>query len=163
MKLKVFTLRLDPSTGAFDDGPMVAFLAEREVLSVYEHFVVHEGQPLWSLLVSYADPPTPGGPRPKQTRAPPEATLTDEARPLYDALRRWRNDRARGSGRPAYVLFSNRQLTEIARSRPTTLAELSAIHGVGDGRVRDFGAQVLAVVQATPLGAEAPEPDDADG
>lgn len=55
MKLKVFTLRLDPARGVFDDTAVEAFLATRAVLDVDQHFFVHERIPTWCLLVRYRE------------------------------------------------------------------------------------------------------------
>ena len=49
MKLKVFTLHLDPDTRTFDDCAVTEFLEHREAPAVYEHFFVHGGEPLWTL------------------------------------------------------------------------------------------------------------------
>ena len=65
MKLKVFTLRMDPATGAFDDSALQAFLEAHEALSVHEHFFVHEQQPTWAMLISdrgAPERPTPQSP-----------------------------------------------------------------------------------------------------
>jgi len=157
MKLKVFTLRLDPATGVFDDGEMQEFLEHREALDVSEHFFVHERVPTWALLVSYRDlDPLPGLARKKGKQRDPAADLTAEDRPLYEALRHWRNERAKRDGRPAYVLFTNRQMVDIARNRPETVPSLAAIPGIGEGRIRDLGDEVLALVGSHPPRIESP-------
>jgi superfamily II DNA helicase RecQ len=164
MKLKVFTLRLDPATGAFDDSALVAFLEDHEALAVHEHFFVHDHQPAWALMVSYRGAPQQPWSRPVKAPAP-SATAADVSaaeRPLYQALRRWRNARAKRDGRPAYILFSNRQLVEIAQRRPATLAALQEIEGIGEGRARDFGKEVLGLVRAH-ADAERPEADTGVG
>ena len=151
MKLKVITLRLDPATGKFDDGELQEFLQHREALDVSEHFFVHERVSTWALLVSYRDKEDPPGKaRSKEPRPDPAADLSAEDRPLYEALRQWRNDRARREGRPAYVLFTNRQMADIASRRPETLPGLEAIPGIGEGRARDLGEEVLAMVRSQP-------------
>jgi hypothetical protein len=48
------------------------------------------------------------------------------------------------------VLFSNRQLAELARQRPTTLAALYAIDGLGEARTRDFGQDLVALIATQP-------------
>ena len=151
MKLKVITLQLDPATGKFDDRELQEFLEHREALDVSEHFFVHERIPTWVMLVSYREIEGPAWKaRSKETRPDPAAELAAEDRPLYEALRQWRNDRARREGRPAYVLFTNRQMADIARGRPGTLPELEAIPGIGEGRSREWGEEVLAMVRSQP-------------
>lgn len=167
MKLRVFTLRLDPDTGAFDDGELQSFLENREALDVSEHFFVHERVPTLALLVRYREVARPAGaPAREGPRPDPAAELSGEDRPLYEALRKWRNERARRDGRPAYVLLTNRQVAEIARKRPGSLRALQELEGVGEGKARDLGEEMLALVASQPPRAEPdPEPvarDDED-
>jgi DNA helicase-2/ATP-dependent DNA helicase PcrA len=49
---------------------------------------------------------------------------------------------------PAYVVFSNATLTEIAERRPRTLADLAAVSGVGPAKLELYGEEVLRVVAA---------------
>jgi DNA helicase II / ATP-dependent DNA helicase PcrA len=69
----------------------------------------------------------------------------DEA--LYEQLRSWRADRAKEIDRPAFVVFSNTILEAIAELRPSTVAELVRIDGVGPGKVETYGVQVLELVK----------------
>jgi superfamily II DNA helicase RecQ len=151
MKIRTFTLQLDPATGRFDDRELQEFLQHRQALDVSEHFFVHERIPTWALLVSYRETEQAGtGARRKGPRPDPAADLSAEDRPLYDALRHWRNERAKREGRPAYVLFTNRQMADIARRRPDGLSSLEEIPGIGEGRARDLGEEVLALVRSQP-------------
>ena len=164
MKLRVFTLRLDPATGVFDDGVLQAFLEHREALDVSEHFFVHERVPTLALLVRYREVARPAcAPAREGPKPDPAAELSGEDRPLYDALRRWRNERAKRDGRPAYVLLTNRQVAEIARRRPGSQRALQEIEGVGEGKARDLGDELLAMVASQPPRVETePEPVASD-
>ncbi len=147
MKLKTFTLQLDTETGTFDDAALVAFLADRDAVAVDEHFFVHDGLPRWALLVHYREGiRRDSGGRASDQRPDWRDDLSAEEAAVFSALRSWRNNRARRDGRPAFVLFTNRQLAAIAKLQPKTLAELATVDGVGEARVRDYGESVLAVV-----------------
>lgn len=165
MKLRVFTLRLDAATGRFDDADLIAFVDSRDVLSVHEHFFVHEQTPTWALLVSYREIRRPGErDRAAESRTDWRAELADDARSLYDALRKWRTERSKREGRPPYVLFTNRQMAEIARRRPQTDTALLEIEGIGEAKVRDWAEDVLSVVRAHADAATAgPAPEAEDG
>ncbi|MCH7608359.1 MAG: RecQ family ATP-dependent DNA helicase [Chloroflexi bacterium] len=73
-----------------------------------------------------------------------ELLPVDEA--LYQRLSEWRRDRARRDDVPAYVVFSNKTLREIAALRPGDVRALSGVWGVGGSRVSRYGSEVLAVV-----------------
>jgi len=61
-----------------------------------------------------------------------------------DALKRWRLERSRAEGVPAYVVFPDRTLAGIVRRRPETLGELAEVSGVGPAKLESYGADVLA-------------------
>ena len=68
--------------------------------------------------------------------------------PLYAALRRWRLQRATADDLPAYVVFHNATLAEIAGRRPRDLVELASVPGVGPTKLERYGDEVLAVLRA---------------
>jgi DNA helicase-2/ATP-dependent DNA helicase PcrA len=61
----------------------------------------------------------------------------------FDVLREWRSERAKADEVPAYVVFHNTTLAEIAARRPRTLAELAAVPGVGPAKLERYGSDVL--------------------
>jgi superfamily II DNA helicase RecQ len=65
---------------------------------------------------------------------------------MYDRLREWRKRRARNDGVPAYVVFHDRTLSEIARVRPRDRSGLASISGVGPTKLDRYAEEVLAVV-----------------
>ncbi|MEQ1737962.1 MAG: HRDC domain-containing protein, partial [Rhodoglobus sp.] len=74
------------------------------------------------------------------------AELPVEAQPLFEALRAWRAEAARDQGVPAYIVFGDATLRGIALTRPSSLAELGTISGVGEKKLESYGEGVLAVV-----------------
>jgi DNA helicase-2/ATP-dependent DNA helicase PcrA len=68
--------------------------------------------------------------------------------PLYAALKRWRLERATADDLPAYVVFHNTTLAEIAGRRPRDLSELGTVPGVGPTKLERYGQEVLAVLSA---------------
>jgi DNA helicase-2/ATP-dependent DNA helicase PcrA len=64
--------------------------------------------------------------------------------PEFEALRRWRAERAKADEVPAYVVFHDSTLHEIAAVRPQTREELSAISGVGPTKLERYADGVLA-------------------
>ncbi|MFK4037216.1 DNA helicase RecQ [Nonomuraea wenchangensis] len=73
-----------------------------------------------------------------------------EAAPLFERLRAWRATVAKEQGVPAYVIFHDATLREIATRRPTTTAELSTVNGVGENKLAKYGDQVLEVLTTDP-------------
>ncbi|WEN41131.1 ATP-dependent DNA helicase RecQ [Thauera sp. GDN1] len=67
---------------------------------------------------------------------------------LFDRLRAWRFATAKERNVPAYVVFQDATLREIAIARPHTLAELAGISGVGDRKLEAYGEAILELVAA---------------
>jgi len=66
---------------------------------------------------------------------------------LFQALRAWRLQVAREHGVPAYTVFHDTTLEEIARRRPASTEELRTVSGVGAIKLERYGVAVLEVVQ----------------
>lgn len=80
------------------------------------------------------------------------ALVADEDAPLLSALKAKRRALAEEAGVPAYIVFPDRTLIEMAERRPTTLDEMARISGVGAKKLESFGLAFLSVI----TGAETP-------
>ncbi len=83
----------------------------------------------------------------KPRRAAP-VDLPEEAVPVFEQLRAWRAAAAKEQGVPAYVIFHDATLRQIATETPSTLAELSTISGVGENKLARYGQQILDTITA---------------
>jgi ATP-dependent DNA helicase RecQ len=80
------------------------------------------------------------------TRPAVRALVSDEDAPLLSALKAKRRALAEAAGVPAYVIFPDRTLIEMAEARPETLDGLARISGVGAVKLERYGADFLAVI-----------------
>ena len=98
-----------------------------------------------------ASPPEPpsSAPRSRASEDRFEQPPTDDPEfgRVYRLLREWRTDRSRADGVPAYTLFSDRTLRELATTRPTTLEALTGVWGLGRSRVDRFGSDLLTLIE----------------
>ena len=83
-------------------------------------------------------------------REGPLAQVSAESGGLFEALRAWRKGQAQLQSVPPYVIFHDKTLLEIAESRPSDLARLGAVSGVGQGKLERYGPAVLEVVRSLP-------------
>jgi DNA helicase-2/ATP-dependent DNA helicase PcrA len=89
-------------------------------------------------------------PRPRVVELPngfPARPPREDELPLMGALRAWRTERARGDAVPAYVVAHDSMLAAIVEARPTTLAALRRVKGMGPTKLERYGAEILDVVQ----------------
>jgi len=84
--------------------------------------------------------------RPRREKRLPAAPGEADA-DLLAALKALRGALARAQGQPAYIVFPDRSLIEMAAARPRTLDELAAIHGVGAAKLQKYGAAFLAAIR----------------
>jgi ATP-dependent DNA helicase RecQ len=91
------------------------------------------------------DPPKQARSRTRAARAP-QAELPDGAAPVFERLRAWRAGAAKEQGLPAYVIFHDATLREIATRMPASLDELGTIGGIGQTKLARYGEQVLAAL-----------------
>jgi ATP-dependent DNA helicase RecQ len=72
--------------------------------------------------------------------------LSEADAAVFEQLRAWRGASAKEQGVPAYVIFHDATLRQIAAQSPSTLTELSAVNGVGDAKLAKYGQQILDIL-----------------
>jgi ATP-dependent DNA helicase RecQ len=77
-----------------------------------------------------------------------DAELDEDGAELFERLRQWRAATARDRGVPAYVVFAETTLRELARRRPATPEDLVGISGIGAAKRDQYGAAVLEILAA---------------
>ncbi len=81
-------------------------------------------------------------------RMAPARDESDDA--LVEALRAWRLARSREDGVPAYVVAHDALLLAIAEQRPTSIAGLRRLKGMGPAKLEKYGDEILALVGSSP-------------
>ena len=89
-------------------------------------------------------------PKPPRARkaAEPAASLPAGAAAAFERLRGWRAATAKEQGVPAYVIFHDSTLREVATTAPSSLAELGKVSGIGETKLARYGQQVLDALGA---------------
>jgi ATP-dependent DNA helicase RecQ len=85
-----------------------------------------------------------GSTRPAAAAAAAGLSGADAA--MFERLRGWRAAAAREQGVPAYVIFHDATLRQIAAQSPKTLAELGTVSGVGESKLARYGQQILDIL-----------------
>jgi ATP-dependent DNA helicase RecQ len=85
----------------------------------------------------------------RKDRTPaPSAAITSDQQALLAALKRLRLQIAAQRHLPAYLIFSDKTLLEMARSAPRNLSEFALVNGVGNSKLRDFGQIFVDAITA---------------
>jgi ATP-dependent DNA helicase RecQ len=75
----------------------------------------------------------------------------DVDEPLFERLRELRRTLAAEQSVPAYVVFADRSLADMAARKPTTREEFLGCHGVGEAKLERYGGVFLAAIAEAPI------------
>ena len=76
--------------------------------------------------------------------------LPEALQPVFESLRAWRAATAKEQGVPAYVIFHDATLRELAQRHPSSLGELGTVTGVGESKLAKYGDLLLEVLAGQP-------------
>ncbi len=79
----------------------------------------------------------------EKIQSAPEVGIDND---LYSALKRKRIELAKAAGVPAYIIFHDSTLIEMAKAKPATLEDMARISGVGKAKLERYGKEFLKVV-----------------
>ncbi|MGE5690902.1 MAG: RecQ family ATP-dependent DNA helicase [Pseudomonadota bacterium] len=139
------TGRRSPAYGSLAAAPptrIKSWVATLVASGHLERFTSDDGYPL--LRPGAPDEPIP------RLGAPSGAPVAADGDPLFERLRSWRSQRARVDAVPAYVVFSDKTLREVAATRPADARELASVNGVGPAKIERYGPELLQLVAAFP-------------
>jgi ATP-dependent DNA helicase RecQ len=75
-----------------------------------------------------------------------ESDLSAAEQAIFDKLRWWRVETARKHNVPAYVIFHDATMRDIARAQPASLDDLRGVTGVGEKKLETYGAEIVALI-----------------
>jgi|LakMenEpi03Aug12_release.lakeMendotaPanAssembly.Ray.scaffolds.fasta_scaffold172111_2 superfamily II DNA helicase RecQ len=158
MPIKLFSVpALDPAAGEHEVN---AFCAQQRVVSIERRLVTVHDRPVWCFCIEYLQSSSPQGAHAAgdfRSRVDYRLVLNDDDFRVFSKLRELRKAVAEEEKAPVFTIFTNEQLAAMARQRPTSLAELQRIDGIGEGKAGRYGDRVLGVVGAFGRALAAPE------
>ena len=156
MLIKVITLMFDSAYGGFNDAEIREFLKDKDLISSTDQFFARNDIPYLVFVLRYfphrkeadARPTTSAG-RQKSASEAWKENLSEHDMGLFNLLRDWRSQRCKKDGVPPYVVFTNRELAEVVKRRPQSIAELTQIDGVGKAKAQKYAEEILAFTKVT--------------
>ncbi len=122
------------------------FLRSVRVVSLQREFVSQGDNSFWSMAVEYLANGARSAAGIKKSRIDYKEVLAPEAFAVFAKLREWRKTKAAQEAVPVYTIFTNEQLAQIAEKNVNTKAGLQQIDGIGEGRVKKYGNDVVNIV-----------------
>lgn len=154
MQFRVFTVPVHDDGSAQDE--LNRFLRAHRVLAARQEFVADGANSLWCFCVEYVagDSRSPG--RSTKTRIDYKQVLEEAQFKVFARLRACRKQIANEEGVPAFAVFTDAQLADMAQLAEVTLDSLKSISGVGQGKVDRYGERFVNALTE-------PETDETSG
>jgi superfamily II DNA helicase RecQ len=169
MQLRFFVIPVHNPSEA--EAELNRFLASHRVVAVERHLIADGPRSVWAVCVEVTGS-APAAAKGSAGRATGERIDYREVLPpadfaVFAKLREWRKTVSNTEAVPPYAVFTNEQLADVARARPSTREQLGTIDGVGPARVEKYGAaslQLMGQLASNPphLTAEAERAPNAD-
>ena len=143
-----------------------SFLRSHRVLNLHREFVAQGDNSFWALAVEYMEgthSAVDSQKRSGRERIDYKETLSPGDFALFAKLREWRKTAAEKEGVPVYAVFTNGQLASVASKRPSSMAQLREVEGIGEARAGKYGAAVLSLLASATGLACAQSTNGSDG
>jgi superfamily II DNA helicase RecQ len=125
------------------------FLKSNRIVNVEKRLIDGERGTGWLFLVEYGGEHKSQPNASSSPRVDYREILNAQEYALFDKLRQIRKDLAEKQGIPVYAVFTNDHLASMVKTRPTTLKDIAALPGVGEARVKQYGAVFIKALGAS--------------
>jgi superfamily II DNA helicase RecQ len=140
MRVKIFNIPIT-DIGSVEQE-MNNFLSNHKVLEMEQHFYNNNNAAYWSFCIRYILSNTSMATSKKKIDY--RAILDENTFTVFSKLREGRKIIAAKDGVPAYAVFTDKELADIAQMPILDVNKLIAIKGVGDKKVEKYGEQLIA-------------------
>ena len=156
--LKIVTLPFNENIGEFEQEKLERVLGNVQIVKYQAELVKMEGKYYWTAFVECekADKFNKNSEKDNFTQDVKEFKdanlnymeyLTEDEMELYKILKEWRAGEAQLLGYPPYIIASNQLLANIAKTNPKNIEELSQLKGMGKRKIRDYGEELLLILE----------------
>lgn len=137
MKIQNFTLRLSETFYLEDLRQINRFLDKNEIIKSTESFST-DPVPCWNILVFYNS----------KNKEEILEDLNDEQNKIYDALKSWRYQTSKRLNIPAFRIFTNSTLTNLAKNPPKSKENLFEIKGMSKNFINEWGDEIMELLDS---------------
>ena len=139
MQIRIFSI---PAVSTVEmQEEMNKFLRSHRVLEVKQQYDVERGY--WTFAVSYIESSSSVTTSSVSEKVDYKNILSPEAFDIFSKLRATRKVIAKDEGLPAYAIFTDKELAEIAQLEDLTPTAMLKIDGIGNGRAERYAERIL--------------------
>jgi len=144
IQIKLFTL---PAMSSDSEDSLNRFLRSHRVLEVDRHLVQMKEGAFWCFCVSYLESPNDAGrSKSRSQRVDYKNVLDESSFKRFAALRTIRKKIAQEEGIPAFAIFTDQQMAELAKLEEFTITGMQGINGIGEKKASRFGPAILKLL-----------------
>ncbi len=138
MQIKVISIPI--SGDAALNETLNVFLRSQKILHVERHLVQTAGGASWAFCIEYLEDFSPQNKG--KEKVDYREVLDQESFKRYLTLRDWRRVVSEKENVPAFAVFTNDELAELAKFERLTLADMKSVKGIGEKKVEKYGQQM---------------------
>ena len=142
MQIKIFNIPIGAEDGQMDE--MNHFLRANKIIDIKKELAMIDGNSCWTFCITYmlASKPTElanGKTSGSSTKVDYKEVLSPEEFEKFSNLRKLRKQIADSEAIPAYAVFTDAELAEMAKLPELTLVAMQNIPGIGKKKVEKYG------------------------
>ena len=162
MQVRFFTIPIHEPESAEEE--MNRFLRGHRVLEVVDRFIEDGGNSRWCFLVKYLDGHGKAGSgRDRADRVDYRDVLDEAAFARFCLLRKARKMVAEEEGVPAFALFTDKQMAQLAAFASFSPEVMKQVDGIGEGKAERYGDALMRALGTLEMPDKSGEADAADG
>jgi superfamily II DNA helicase RecQ len=152
MQIKIITVPIAGGEQANEELNLL--LRSKKVLQVEHQLVSGATGVYWCFCVKYLDQPPPLLPGDKVAKTDYKQVLDEATFKRFSRLREIRKQLAQSEAVPAYAVFTDEELSELAKLPEITLAKMRTVKGIGEKKVEKYGEQFILGLTADEKGEQ---------
>ena len=149
MQIKIFSIPIGGDNSIVEE--MNLFLRANKVIDIKKDLAMLDGSSCWTFCITYLqDNRQSAATTPKQgsgTKVDYKEVLEPAVFERFAALRKIRKQIAESDAVPAFAVFTDAELAEMAKPEELTLQTLQAIPGIGEKKVEKYGNAFVASIK----------------
>lgn len=141
MQLKIFTIPLFGNDGCLDD--VNSFLRSHKIVDIRKELIVQNGINYWSFLITYIGDNIVSNDFEKKEKIDYKNVLEAEQFNRFAKMRTVRKQLSLQFAAPAYAIFTDAELAELAKLDELTLSVMQKVNGIGKKKIEKYGEDFL--------------------
>ena len=142
MQIKVYSIPIHGGERLVEE--MNVFLRSKKVLQIEQHIVTLSQSSSWCFCIHYIDDVTITE---SKVKIDYREALDDKTFKVFSRLREIRKKIATEEGLPAYAIFTDEELSNIAKLEEITASKMQTIKGIGEKKVEKYAQRFIAALE----------------